>query len=102
MSNIDPSLHAQYVSKSDYDTLKARLDATSGDSKHVKSTSLRARKRPRPSVTPVETPGDLRERSSTPMVDEKGRKKRSMKLEVSTFLSSLQRCFPRISWTMTD
>ena len=91
MSNIDPSLHAQYVSKSDYDALKARLDSTSGDSKHVhaKSTSLRAKKRPRPSATPLETPGDLRERSSTPMVDEKGRKKRSMKLEVSPLLYDL-------------
>jgi hypothetical protein len=81
MSNIDPSLNTQYVSKRDYDALKARLDTVSSSAPPTKAANGRAKKRPRPSVT-IETPEEARPRSATPLVDEKGRKKRSMKLEV--------------------
>ena len=85
LSNVDPSLHTQYVSRSDYDTLKARYDAVSTGARPSQSSQSKAKKRARPSVT-VEPREPVREHSTTPLVDDKGRKKRSMKLEVSSFL----------------
>jgi hypothetical protein len=80
---IDPTLSGYHVLKSDYDALKAKYDAlyAGGDT----GGSRKIRKRVRPSTSQADLRADSemeRDASATP-VDEKSRKKRSMKLEVS-------------------
>jgi hypothetical protein len=87
--NIDPALQASYVAKADYDELKARYDTLQQSTQSGTQGQGKSRKRarlaqPKPEQTMDETM-PMREVSSTP-VDEKGRKKRSMKLEVGHLL----------------
>jgi len=70
------------VLKSDYDSLRSKYDALWAGTDNAQAR--KARKRARPSTSQVETRVDSemeRDASVTP-VDEKSRKKRSMKLEV--------------------
>jgi hypothetical protein len=88
---VDPQLSGLHVLKSEYDALKAKYDALyAGDDS---GNARKARKRARPSTSQVDPKGDSemeRDASATP-VDDKSRKKRSMKLEVCPVYSSLAR-----------
>ena len=79
---IDPSLSGYHVSKADYDALKAKYDALYAGSEQASGRKIRKRVRPSTSQADLRAESEMERDASATPVDEKSRKKRSMKLEV--------------------